>query len=234
MRAQQSEAVEGGAKLQIREYKETLIINAAANLFYERGFEGTTLDDIAAALGVTKPFIYRYFRSKHSILERLFDKAYEDLYETVTRFHTSGETDAVRRFEHFISAYVRQNLTRRAFTSIVLAEEKSFSAEKIADMRRKHRSFDELLTSLIADGVRAGAFNVDDAAITSLAISGMVRWTHRWYSPNGRLSADELCEKLTRMALRMVGWTGEYPGDNAAPIKRKGAAARRRKASESS
>ncbi|MBB5406315.1 AcrR family transcriptional regulator [Paraburkholderia sp. HC6.4b] len=211
MQEQQTESVEGGARLQIREYKETLIMNAAADLFYERGFQRTTLDDIAAALGVTKPFIYRYFKSKHSILERLFDKAYQDLYEAVTRLRANGETDPVRRFEQFISAYVRENLARRTFSGIVLEEEKNFSADTIADMRRKQRSFDALLTSLIGDGVRAGAFDVDDAEITSLEISGMVRWTHRWYSPKGRLSADELCAHLTRTALRMVGWNELYP-----------------------
>lgn len=229
MQAQQSEAVEGGAKLQIREYKESLIVNAAANLFYERGFEGTTLDDIAAALGVTKPFIYRYFKSKHSILERLFDKAYEDLYETVTKFRAAGESDPVRCFEQFISAYVRENLTRRTFTSIVLGEEKSFTADTLADMRRKHRSFDELLTALIVDGVQAGVFDVEDAGIMSLSISGMVRWTHRWYKPDGRMSADALCANLTHTALRMVGWNGVYPGETRA-AKRKPAAAKRQKA----
>lgn len=217
MREQQPIAVEGSAKLQIREYKEALIINAAANLFYERGFQRTTLDDISAALGVTKPFIYTYFKSKHSVLERLVDKVYEDLNVTVTEFQKLDEWDPVRRFEHFLSGYVRTNLQLRAFTGILLEEEKNLSSEKIADIRSKQRNFDKLLAGLILDGVCVGVFDVEDAAIASLAISGMVRWTHRWYVPNGRLSVDDLCAELTRTALRIVAWTGTYAPTATAP-----------------
>lgn len=220
MQGQRPDPPEGGAKLQIREYKESLIIDAAANLFYERGFQRTTLDDIGAALGVTKPFIYTYFKSKYNILERLFDKVYDDLYESVTEFQNNPDPDPVRRFEHFVSAYIRKNLERRSFSAIMLEEEKNLSPEKIAGIRSKQHGFDRLLTSLVLDGVRAGVFRVDDATLASLAISGMVRWTHRWYSPQGRLSADEIVEHFTRLALRIVGWTGTHAPE-AAPTRTK-------------
>jgi len=218
MQEQRPEAGGGGAKLQIREYKESLIIDAAADLFYERGFQRTTLDDIAAALGVTKPFIYTYFKSKYSILEELFDRVYDDLHDAVTEFRKSADPDPVHRFETFVSAYIRKNLERRRFSAIMLEEEKNLSPEKIADIRGKQHDFDRLLTSLVVDGVRAGVFRVDDASLASLAISGMVRWTHRWYSPTGRLSADDLCAEFTSTALRIVGWTGSRPTD-AAPAR---------------
>ena len=64
------------AKLQLQEYKDALIINAAAEAFYQRGFSNATLDEIAASIGVTKPFIYKRFKSKHELLERLFDKVF--------------------------------------------------------------------------------------------------------------------------------------------------------------
>lgn len=201
-----AEGLEGSAKAQIKEYKESLVIDAAARLFYERGFQGTTLDDIAAALGVTKPFIYTYFKSKDNLLERLFDRVYDDLYETVTEFRKLPEKDPVRRFEYFISTYVRKNLERRNFSALMLHEEKNLSPEKIADIRKKQHAFDKLLSNLVADGVRAGVFQVEDPSLASLAISGMVRWTHRWYLPEGRLSADEICRQFTALALRLVGY----------------------------
>ncbi len=54
---------------EITAYKRERILGEAVKLFYERGFSGTTLDDIAGALGVTKPFIYTHFRSKVELLE---------------------------------------------------------------------------------------------------------------------------------------------------------------------
>ena len=69
-------------KVRIREHKESLIIEAAAKLFSEKGFQRTTLDDICAALGVTKPFVYTYFKSKDSILERLFEQVSDGVLES--------------------------------------------------------------------------------------------------------------------------------------------------------
>jgi TetR/AcrR family transcriptional regulator, cholesterol catabolism regulator len=194
------------AKSQIREFKESLVFDAAAKLFQERGFQGTTLDDIAGALGVSKPFIYMHFKSKYDLLERLFDRVYEDLYETVIDFRQLPEKDPVRRFEYFVSAYLRKNIERRGFSALLLQEEKNLSSDKIADIRRTQHAFDKLLTGLVADGVRAGVFHVDDPGLASLAISGMARWTHRWYSASGRLSIDAICEQLTALALRMLGY----------------------------
>src|ERR1700755_1038957 len=56
---------------EILAYKRERILEEAVKLFYERGFSGTTLDDIATELGVTKPFIYTHFRSKVELLEAI-------------------------------------------------------------------------------------------------------------------------------------------------------------------
>jgi AcrR family transcriptional regulator len=216
--------IKASAKLQIKEYKESLILEAAAKLFHERGFQGTTLDDIAAELGVTKPFIYTYFKSKYHLLESLFDRAYDDLYVTVTEFRKLPGNDPVKSLMYFVDAYIDQNFKRQEFTALMLREEKNLEADKQADMKAKQREFDRLLVSLINDGVQAGVFHVDDPALTSLAISGMVRWTHRWYSPTGRLSPEAVRAQLTQIALRMVGYApalavaGDGP-EEAAPAK---------------
>jgi AcrR family transcriptional regulator len=207
-------STEGSAKLQIKEYKESLIIEAAGQLFYERGFQGTTLDEIAAALGVTKPFIYTYFKSKYDLLERLFDRVYDDFYRTLTEFRKLPEQDPVRRFEYFVGAYALQNIRLRQFTALMLQEEKNLDAAKQADMLEKQREFDKLLPALIVDGVRVGVFEVEDPRLTALAISGMIRWIHRWYSPGGRLGDDEIVRRFVRNALRMVGYA---PAQAASP-----------------
>src|SRR5262252_10576251 len=69
---------------EILAYKRERIIEEAVKLFYERGFTGTTLDDIAAELGVTKPFIYTHFRSKTDLLAALCKPTIELSLEAVT------------------------------------------------------------------------------------------------------------------------------------------------------
>lgn len=213
--ARRPETPEINAKAQIKEYKETLIVDAAARLFYEKGFQGTTIDDIAAALGFTKPFIYTYFKSKHSILERLFDRVYDDVHDNALRLDQQAGAEPVARFRFFVSGFIRKNLEQRQFSAILMEEEKNLSPQKLADMRVKRRKLDKMIADLVQEGRRAGVFHAADPALAALAISGMVRWTHRWYVPEGRLGLDALCAELTQIALRMAGW----PGD-AAPAPR--------------
>lgn len=192
-------------KQHIKEYKRELILGAAAKLFYEKGFEKTTIDDIGAVLGVTKPFIYTYFENKYSILEQLFDQAYGDLHVDLVQVLNNRKGAAKDRLQRFVTLYVAKNIEYQKFSSIMLEEEKSLSPKKIADIKRKQRDFDTKLARLIEEGISSGEFRVSDSMIASLAISGMVRWTHRWYSPQGRLSVSELTTTMSDLALNLVG-----------------------------
>jgi AcrR family transcriptional regulator len=192
-------------KEHVKEYKRGLILETASKLFHEKGFQKTTIEDIGSSLGVTKPFVYTYFDSKYSILEHLFDVVYADLYTDVLKVLSSKEGNPKERLRRFVMTYVEKNIQRQKFTAIMLEEEKNLSPAKIADIRRKQRDFDARLARLIEEGVASGDFHVADPKLASLAISGMVRWTHRWYSPSGRLSAAELCARLSDLALNLVG-----------------------------
>ncbi len=192
-------------KQHVKEYKRELILEAAAKLFYEKGFQKTTIDDIAAALGVTKPFIYTYFENKYSILEQLFEQAYGELYVDLVQVLNNRKGPARERLQQFVTLYVAKSIEYQKFSAIMLEEEKSLSSKKVGDIRRKQRDFDAKLARLIEDGVSNGEFHVSDPMIASLSISGMVRWTHRWYSPQGRLSAAELTKTMGDLALNLVG-----------------------------
>jgi AcrR family transcriptional regulator len=202
------DATEIDAKAQIKEYKEALIVDAAAKLFHEKGFQRTTIDDIAAALGYTKPFIYTYFSSKYSILERVFDRIYE---EVVSAASIEGLEQAPpdRRLRHFVSGYIRKNLEQPEFSAVLLEDEKSLSAEKLEDMRVKQRRFDDQLAALIDQCARAAGVRISEPKLAALSVSGMVRCLHRWYSPNGRLSIEQVCEELTDVAMRIAGIPAE-------------------------
>ncbi|GGC89195.1 TetR/AcrR family transcriptional regulator [Chelatococcus reniformis] len=207
------------AKKTVREYKKKLIIEAAAKLFYEKGFQKTTLDDIASSLGVTKPFVYTYFNSKYSLLEELFDVVYSDLYQGVVGLLEAEEGSPSERLVAFTKVYLLKNIEQRSFTAILLEEEKNLSPEKIEAIRKTQKEFDNKLAALLRDGVRRGEFEVRDTAVASLAISGMVRWAHRWYSPAGRLSPEQLCDEMADLALKLAGAKCQSGVASAAPGK---------------
>lgn len=205
---------------QVREFKRERVLEEATKLFFERGFQGSSIDAIAERLSVTKPFIYTYFENKHALLEAIYERAVKNLNSGVDDIF-SVDYPPEEQLRLLVEFYVRQNIESRELTAIFLNEERNLSAQKLAEIRAEQREFDRKLTALIRKGVRAGTFTVDDPAMASLSISGMVRWVHRWYNPDGRLDADQICRSLATLALKMVGYK---------PAARRAAAPRAQKA----
>lgn len=189
---------------EVREYKKSRILEVALQLFFENGFESTSIDRIAKELGVTKPFVYSYFPSKIAILESIYEKSSERLRDAINE-ELQSEGPVTVRLHRFIVIFVRENIDYQAASAIYLQEEKRISKEQTAKIRKIEKSFDGLLTQLINRGIDEGKFDVPDVKLASLAISGMVRWVHRWYRVGGRLSPEETAEGVADLALRMLG-----------------------------
>jgi AcrR family transcriptional regulator len=189
---------------EILAYKRERIIEEAVKLFYARGFTGTTLDDIAAELGVTKPFIYTHFRSKVELLAALCKPTIEMSLAAVE--NASKEPGSpTERLHRAIVDFTHVVLSRQANIAIYFREEKSLTPEALAEINALRRKFDRVLSALLAEGVAAGAFHVADVNLASLAIGGMISWAYTWHRPGGRLKLEELCARMADMALQMAG-----------------------------
>lgn len=195
-------------KDEVWEFKRERILDEAIPLFAEYGFQGVSIDKIAKRLKVTKPFIYTYFKNKDALLEEIFARAVENLL-TGADAVLSADMPPEERLKSFAQYYVIENIRRSDVTSIFLNEEKNLSESSQKRLRARHHAFDTKLADLIAEGVEMGAFATQDPMLASLAISGMVRWVHRWYRADGRLAPEEIAEKISDFALNIVAYTGK-------------------------
>ena len=189
---------------EIQAYKRERILEEAVKLFYERGFTGTTLDDIAAELGVTKPFIYTHFRSKVDLLAALCKPTIELSLDAVTGA-AKGPGTPTERLHRAIVDFTQVVLSRQANIAIYVREEKNLSPEALAEINTLRKRFDRVLSKLLAEGVAAGEFATRDVNLAALAIGGMISWAYTWHRPEGRLALDELCGRMADLALQMVG-----------------------------
>jgi AcrR family transcriptional regulator len=189
---------------EISAYKKERILEEAVKLFYERGFNGTTLDDIAGKLGVTKPFIYTHFRSKVELLEAICRPTIEMSLEAISEA-AQQEGSASDRLFHGIIEFSKVVLQRQANIAVYFREEKNLSRSGLDDINALRKRFDRVLSELLEEGSIAGEFHVGDVRVAALAIGGMVSWAYTWYQPGGRLSVDDIGAKLAHFALQMVG-----------------------------
>jgi len=189
---------------EISAYKRERILEEAVKLFYERGFSGTTLDDIAGKLGVTKPFIYTHFRSKVELLEAICRPTIEMSLAAIADAAERGGSPSERLYNGVVD-FTRVVLQRQANIAVYFREEKNLSEVGLADINALRKRFDRLLSDLLDEGAKAGAFTIADVRVAALAIGGMVSWAYTWYQPGGRLSIDDVGKQMAQFALEMVG-----------------------------
>jgi TetR/AcrR family transcriptional regulator, cholesterol catabolism regulator len=189
---------------EILAYKRERILEEAVKLFYERGFTGTTLDDIAAELGVTKPFIYTHFRSKTELLAALCKPTIELSLNAVANAATSAGSPT-ERLRRAMVDFTQVVLSRQANIAIYFREEKNLEPAGLAEINALRKKFDRVLSNLLNEGVSAGEFAIKDVNLAALAIGGMISWAYTWHRPEGRLPLDEMCNSMADLALQMVG-----------------------------
>lgn len=185
-------------------FKREQILKAAADLFYERGYQGTTLDQVAQRLGVTKPFIYYHFQNKAEILHQIAHPSIERINAALDEaLHSEGS--AAARLRKAIIAITETMLDQQRYTAIYFREEKNFTPQAKAAQDRLRRAHDVKLRRLLEEGIASGEFRIDDSRFCVLAISGMTNWGYVWFNPDGRLTMAEVGEKMAELVLRMVG-----------------------------
>jgi AcrR family transcriptional regulator len=192
-----------GIRDEIAALKRARILSAAADLFYENGYENTTLDAVAERLGVSKPFIYAHFDSKSELLATVCSRGITSSLEAMDSVLSMAASPTLR-LETFGKRFVTAVLTAQIYIAIFTREEKNLlpaDFERINDMRR---DFDRKLTALLREGVDAGEFKISDPHVAALAIGGMVSWAYVWYRANRRLSIEQVADELTKLIMSMV------------------------------
>jgi len=193
-----------GIKDEVAALKRERTIAAAVELFYERGYENTTLDAVAERLGVTKPFIYAYFSSKAELLAEICGRGISSSLAAVDTALAMGEGPTAT-LQRLSESFVASVLDNQKHIAVLTREEKNLDPADYARINEKRRQFDHRLTALLRQGVEAGEFDVADPHLASLAIGGLVSWAYVWYRPAGRLSVPNLSAEMAKLILALAG-----------------------------
>jgi len=189
---------QAGLKAEISDFKRRRIREEACHLFYKHGYESTTLDAIAAALNVTKPFIYGYYKNKSELLMDIcstgisLSLAALDEPELDKRPHSDKLRRVVERITKLILRY-------QEYIVVYVREEKNLEADQARFIRKQRNAFDHKLADILLKGQKTGEFCVDDPLMTANTIGGMLTWVSLWFVPGGNWSETEISAHLMRM-----------------------------------
>ncbi len=200
-----------GIRDEVVALKRERTIAVAAELFYERGYENTSLDAIAERMNVTKPFIYAHFASKAELLAEICSRGIASALAALDGVLTTMPGSPRERLEAIGRRFVNAVLNSQRYIAIFAREEKNLAPDDYTRIGEMRRTFDHKLTKLLDEGVAAGEFQIPDTRIAALAIGGMVSWAYVWYRPGGRLTLDQTSSALTDLIMNMAGASPAKP-----------------------
>jgi AcrR family transcriptional regulator len=175
---------------------ESLLAVAVA-VFNERGYDGTSMEDLSRRLGIAKSSIYYHVESKEDLLRMALDRALDGLFSVVAQVAERDEP-AIDRLEHLVRGSVAVLADLLPCVTLLLRARGNTDTERRALARR--RQFDQIVADLVAEAESDGDIRPDvDPAVTARLLFGMVNSITEWYRP-GRRADDGLAEAVCMMA----------------------------------
>jgi len=186
------------------------ILQAAARLFAAQGYASTTLAQIARELGVTKPFVYYYFRDKQEIFETLSWRPTVDCF-TALDFADGDPRRASEKVMAGLEGLIRATIAHHPAAFFPYREPQVYRPEYRAAVKKLAHHFYGKLCPLLDEARRDGDLDFNETTLTALAACSLPGFLYSWYRPDGRLSPEQVAAELTGLAARVIGLRGRRP-----------------------
>lgn len=177
-----------------REAKRMAVLEAAVRMFNARGYHQTSLDDVAASLGISKPTIYHYLGNKEQVLVECLTIGMNQLLaaaEQARLTHGLG----LERLRAFLVDYAEINMNDFGRCNILTANE-ALSQDARETIRLRKRRIDGALRELVAEGIADGSVAPCDPKLAALTLASALNGPSRWHRSEGELPERQLAERL--------------------------------------
>lgn len=193
-------SAQAGDALPDKKHKKRMaVLAAAARLFNQNGYDRTSIDDIAAALNVTKRTLYYYVNGKEEILFECHNQAMILMTEPVENSRDTSRP-VLDRITALLQGYMVLIATDFG-ACLAKSEEYGLSDESRQTLRKGRRGLDECLRALIREGIADGVIAPCDPVMASAMIFGAFNQVPRWFRHDGALSHEDLADHYITMML---------------------------------
>jgi AcrR family transcriptional regulator len=172
------------------------VMETAARVICERGYEGASIQEIAKACGLTKAGLYHHIRSKEHLLHEIMNYGM-DLFEEQVLREVLTITDPVERLKACMARNIQ--LVTRGWSkeiTIILHEHATLRGEARAQINARKKRYVRFLESSFAEAVRDGHLRPVAPKVAAFAFLGAVLWIYKWYRPDGEISEDQLVKEM--------------------------------------
>jgi len=184
-------------------YTPDSLLSVAVRVFNERGYDGTSMEHLSKAAGISKSSIYHHVRGKEELLRRAISRALDGLFGILDE-PGAREGRAVERLEYVTRRTAEVLMAELPYVTLLLRVRGNTDTERWAMARR--REFDQQVAELLRQAAADGDLRADvDARLATRLLFGMINSIVEWYSParagrNGSASSEQVAEAVVRTA----------------------------------
>ncbi len=201
-----------------------IIYRTAARMIYQKGFDATSMSEIAQAVDLTKPGLYYYVKGKKELLYSIMDFAM-DLLDSEVVGPAKVIEDPEERLRIIVGQHARLLTHEAGALAILIDEDAGLSAEQREEITHRKRAYFDLLRDTLEDLKGQDRLRPVDSTVATFSMLGMIMWIARWYDPKGRLEREQVVSDVTEIALAGLlapatggpAVVGEVPEPVAAP-----------------
>ncbi|MEK4425483.1 TetR/AcrR family transcriptional regulator [Solibacillus sp. FSL K6-1523] len=183
--------------------KKEQILLSAITIVNRRGYDGATMEEIAAEMLMTKGSLYYYFKNKGDLMYQchklVLAQATEELEEILLE-----EGSAEHLLRKMVATHINYAVDEKETFNLIIEPKQMFNPEQIEPVLKLRKYYSNLFDQAIEKGVTSGEFHVKEPIIVRMMILGAMNWIQQWYNPTGRMTKEELKQQFAAYIIKLL------------------------------
>lgn len=176
------------------------VINAAEQLFSQRGYLATSVRDLAQELNIEAASLYSHIKSKEDLLWTIADRSAEEFFLKVGPI-AQKNIQTTDKLTQMIIAHVGVIADNLNASAVFFREWKHLSEPRLSEYSQKRSEYEKIFRGVVREGIEENLFKHYDSGFSTRTILSAINWTHTWYRPDGELTATQIGENLASFLL---------------------------------
>lgn len=193
-----------GGERKPREERWAELIEVATQVFYEKGYDGASLQDIADRLGMLKGSLYYYIQSKEDLLFDVISTVHRDGL-AVVRARADVVGSPLEKLESVIVGHVEHTCRNLVPTAVFLHELSALPDDRRKEVLGSEHAYQGVFRDLIEQAQSQGDVRADlDPRLAALSVLGSTNWVYRWFRPGGAFTPEQIGAEMAEMSIRGI------------------------------
>lgn len=187
-------------KIKEKEKRQNRVYEVATKTLWQKGYDKTSIRDIAKAMDMTTAGLYYYFKSKEELLFQILKAHMDDMISGIEQIDVES-ADPLELIETYIQYQVQTFCTDKYRTKLILNDDDCLTGEWYDKIKNQQRQYLTFWRKALENYCRKEGISADYMAIDAHCLVGMCAWVYRWYDPEGKVTPAILARKIFELFL---------------------------------